>query len=190
MRPCERASRALSAQNRQVSMYPCVPPRVCSGEESMASDKTDTSLFPLAKSNMLAFRRAPDPELDSVRMDPAYRAAKQAADWRDEMLDKNSRTVVGRLIWQMGVTAALALSLLAVLALGKRVYMLEEALTVMLLIAISVAVILILLVVFVLFQAGIRQVFLWLRAGIVRLARLTNGQVPPPDSIIPPSMPR
>jgi hypothetical protein len=122
--------------------------------------------------------------------DPAYRAAKQAADWRGEMLDKNSRTVVGRLIWQMGVTAALALSLLAVLALGKRVYMLEEALTVMLLIAISVAVILILLVVFVLFQAGIRQVFLWLRAGIVRLARLTNGQVPPPDSIIPPSMPR
>ena len=68
MRACEPAPRALYAQNRQVSRYPCVPLRVCSGKESMASDKTDTSLFPLARSNILAFRRAPDPELDSFRM--------------------------------------------------------------------------------------------------------------------------
>ena len=90
----------------------------------------------------------------------------------------------------MGVTVALAFSLLAVLALVKKVYMLEEALVVMLLVALSVAIILLFLVVFVLFQAGIRQAFLLLRTGIVRLTRLTNGPVPPRDSIIPPSMPR
>lgn len=90
----------------------------------------------------------------------------------------------------MGVTTALALSLLAVLALGKRVYMLQEALVGMLLIAISVAAILILLVGFVLFQAGIRQVILWMTTGMSRLARLSHRHVGPPDTILPPPIQR
>jgi hypothetical protein len=162
----------------------------CVLKASRPSDKTDTSLISAARSSILTFRLGPDPEWPSFRTDPDSRAARQAADWRDEMAEKNYRKAVGRLIWQMGVIVALALSLLAVLALGKRVYMLQEALVVMLLIALSVAVILLFLVIFVLFQAGVRQAVLWLKTGIVRLSRLTNGQVSPPDSIIPPSIPR
>jgi hypothetical protein len=90
----------------------------------------------------------------------------------------------------MGVTVALALALLAVLALGKRVYMLQEALVVMLLIAISVAAILIFLVCIVLFQAGIRQVILWMTTGMSRLAKLSNRHVGPPETILPPPVRR
>lgn len=100
------------------------------------------------------------------------------------------RTMVGRMIWQLGMAGVLALSLLAALLLEKKVYMLQEALVVMLLVAVSVAVILLLLVVFVLFQAGIRQAALWLKTGIVRLGKLSHGHVSPPDSIIPPPIPR
>jgi hypothetical protein len=106
------------------------------------------------------------------------------------MLDRNFRTAVGRLIWQMGVAVALALSLLAVLALGKRVYMLQEALVGMLLIAISVAVILILSVGFVLFQAGIRRAVLWIATGMSRLAKLSHRHVGPPETILPPPIQR
>lgn len=90
----------------------------------------------------------------------------------------------------MGVTVALALSLLAVLALGKRVYMLQEALVGMLLIAISVAVILMLSVGFVLFQAGIRRAGLWITTGMSRLAKLSHSHVGPPETILPPPIQR
>jgi hypothetical protein len=139
---------------------------------------------------MQAFRRLPDPELPSFRTDPDFSAARQAADWRDEMPDKKYRTAVGRLIWQMGVTLAVASSLLALLGLGKRIYMLQEALVGMLLIAISVAVILILLVAFVLFQAGIRQSVQWMATGMSRLAKLSHRHVGPPDAILPPPIQR
>jgi hypothetical protein len=139
---------------------------------------------------MPAFGLLLEPGWLSFRTDRDFRAARQAADWRDDMLDRHYRTAVGRLIWQMGVTTALALSLLAVLALGKRVYMLQEALVGMLLIAISVAIILILLVSFVLFQAGIRQVFLWMTAGMSRLAKLSHRHVGPPETILPPPIQR
>jgi hypothetical protein len=106
------------------------------------------------------------------------------------MPNRDYRTAVGRLIWQKGVTVALALSLLAVLAVGKRVYMLQEAFVGMLLIAMSVAAILILLVCFVLFQAGIRQAFLWVAAGMSWLAKLSHRPVGPADSILPPPVQR
>ena len=128
--------------------------------------------------------------MSSPRTDPYFWAAKQTADWRDEMLERNYRTAVGRLIWQMGVTVALALSLLAVLALGKQVYMLQEALVGMLLIAISVAAILILLVGFVLFQAGVRQAILWMTTGMSRLAKLGHRDVGSPETILPPPLQR
>lgn len=90
----------------------------------------------------------------------------------------------------MGVTIVLALSLLAVLALGKRVYMLQEALVGMLLIAISVAIILILLLGFVLFQAGIRQAIQWMTTAMSRLAKLSHRHVGPPETILPPPVQR
>jgi hypothetical protein len=90
----------------------------------------------------------------------------------------------------MGMAGMLSLALGVALVLEKKVYMLQEALVVMLLVAISVAVILLFLVVFVLFQAGIRQAALWLKTALVRLSRLSHGQVSPPDSIIPPPIPR
>lgn len=115
---------------------------------------------------------------------------RRAAHGWDEMLDRTYRTAIGRLIWQLGVTAMLALSLLVVLALGKKVYMVQEALVVMLVIAICVAIILILLVGFVLFQAGVRRAILWMTAGITRLAKLSNRHVGPPGPIIPPPLQR
>jgi hypothetical protein len=139
---------------------------------------------------MPAFGLSPEPGWLSFRTEPDFRAARQAADWRDDMLERNYRTAVGRLIWQMGVTVALALSLLAVLALGKRVYMLQEALVGMLLIAISVTVILILLLGFVLFQAGIRQAIQWMTTGMSRLAKLSHRHVSPPETILPPPVQR
>jgi hypothetical protein len=135
---------------------------------------------------MSAFGLLPEPEWPSFRTDPDFRAARPAADWRDDMLDRHYRTAAGRLIWQMGVTVALAVSLLAVLALGKRVYMLQEALVGMLLIAISVAVILIFSLGFVLFQAGIRQTIQWMATGMSRLAKLSHRHVGPAETILPP----
>lgn len=85
---------------------------------------------------------------------------------------------------------ALALSVLAVLALGKRIYMLQEALVGMLLIAISVAVILMLSVGFVLFEAGIRRAVLWIASGMSRLAKLSHRHVGPPETILPPPVQR
>jgi hypothetical protein len=139
---------------------------------------------------MPAFGLLPEPGWSFLRTDPDFRAARQAADWRDDMLDRHYRTAVGRLIWQMGVALVLALSLVAVLALGKRVYMFQEALVGMLLIAISVAVILILSLCFVLFQAGIRQAFLWMTTGMSRLAKLSHRHVGPPETILPPPVQR
>jgi hypothetical protein len=139
---------------------------------------------------MPTFGLLPEPGWPSFRTEPDFMAARHVADWRDDMLERNFRTAVGRLIWQMGVTVALALSLLAVLALGKRVYMLQEALVGMLLIAISVAVILMLSVGFVLFQAGIRRALLWITTGMSRLARLSHRHVGPPETILPPPVQR
>ena len=84
----------------------------------------------------------------------------------------------------------LALPLLAALALWKRVYMVQEALVVMLLVALTVAIILLLLVGFVLFQAGMRGAILWMTTGIARLAKLSHRPVTPADPIIPPPFQR
>jgi|SRR5580704_1668812 len=106
------------------------------------------------------------------------------------MQNKNYRTTVGRLIWQMGMVLVLALSLLAALALMKRVYMVEEALVVMLVTAILVTSILFLLICFVLFQAGIRQAILWTITVVPSLARFSHRQVTNPHPIIPPPLQR
>ena len=139
---------------------------------------------------MRVFGRLTGRTLPALNTAPDYIAARRAADWRDEMINRSYRTTVGRLIWQLGVAGVLALSLLAMLALVKRVYMVQEALVGMLLIAISVAVVLFLLVGFVLFQAGIRQAILWITTGIARLANLSHRHVTPPDPIIPPPFQR
>jgi hypothetical protein len=85
----------------------------------------------------------------------------------------------------------LALPLVAALALGKIVYFIvQEVLVVMLLTGISVAVVLLLSVVFVLFQEGMRRAALWIKTGILRLAKLSHRQVIPPDPIIQPPLQR
>jgi hypothetical protein len=106
------------------------------------------------------------------------------------MRNKNYRTTVGRLIWQMGMVLVLALSLLVALALMKRVYMVEEALVVMLVTALLVAAILFLLVCFVLFQAGIRQTITWTITVVPSLTRFSHRQVATPNPIIPPPLQR
>jgi hypothetical protein len=112
-------------------------------------------------------------------MDPDCSVARQAADWRDEMSDGSYQTAIARLIWQMGMAAVLALLLLDVLAIGKKVYMLQEVLVVMLLTAISVAVILLLSVAFVLLQEGIRRAFHSAMTGLLRLTGFAPRPVGP-----------
>jgi hypothetical protein len=97
---------------------------------------------------------------------------------------------MGRLIWQMGTAVVLALPLLAALALGKRVYMVQEALVVTLLVAILVAVILLFLVAFVLFQPVVRRSVRWMTNGMARLVRLGHHQVSTSDPIVPPPFQR
>src|SRR5208282_4427419 len=106
------------------------------------------------------------------------------------MPDGTYRTTVGRLIWRTGLAVVLALQLLAVLALGKRVYMVQEALVGMLVIAISVAATLLLLVAFVLFQDGARRAALWMKSGISRFAKLNHRRISPADTILPPPLHR
>jgi hypothetical protein len=139
---------------------------------------------------MGVFGRLTGRTLSALSTAPDCSAARRAADWRDEMTSRSYRTTVGRLIWQLGMATVLALSLLATLALVKRVYMVQEALVGMLLIAISVAVVLFLLVGFVLFQAGIRQAILWITTGTARLAKLSHRHVTPTNPIVPPPFQR
>jgi uncharacterized membrane protein YesL len=102
------------------------------------------------------------------------------------MQNKNHRNTAGRLIWQMGMVLVLALSLLAALAVMKRVYMVQEALIVMFVTALFVAAVLFLLVCFVLFQAGIRQAIQWTITVVPSLARFSHRQVATPSPIVPP----
>jgi len=76
----------------------------------------------------------------------------------------------------MGMAVVLALQLLVVLAIGKKVYMVQEVLVVMLLTAISVAAILLLSVAFVLLQEGIRRASHSAMTGLLRL----TGSAPRP----------
>jgi hypothetical protein len=133
----------------------------------------------------------PGPVVPPFSSDPHNSAAKRAADWHDEMSEESYRTTIGRLIWRMGVAAVLAVLLLAALAFGKMVYfMVQEALVVMLLIAITVVVLWLFLVAFVLFQEGIRRAVLWVKTGIAQLALLSQRRVSPPDPTIPPPLQR
>jgi hypothetical protein len=106
------------------------------------------------------------------------------------MQNKNHRTTVARLTWQMGMVLVLALSLLAALAAMKRVYMVQEALVVMFVTAILVSAILFLLVCFVLFQAGIRRTILWTITVVPSLAKFSHRQVASTNPIIPPPLQR
>lgn len=131
-------------------------------------------------------RTSGGPQSPASHTDPDCKAVKLAVDWCQVMQNKNFRTTVGRLLWQMGMALVLALSLLAALAVMKRVYMVQEAFVVMFVTALLVTAILFLLVCFVLFQAGIRQAILWTIAVIPSLARFSHRQVATPDPIIPP----
>jgi hypothetical protein len=107
------------------------------------------------------------------------------------MSNGSYRTTIGRFIWRMGVAALLAVLLLAALAFGKMVYfMVQEALVVMLLIAITVVALWLFLVAFVLFQEGIRRAVLWTKNGIVRLALLSQRRVGSSEHTIPPPLQR
>jgi hypothetical protein len=165
-------------------------PKVRLNRGGLASDKTDSSL-PLVGG--LACRHSDDWRalncLPCARMQIETLRSEQPIG-RDKMRDKNYRTVVGRLVWQMGMALALALSLLAALALVRKVYMVQEALIVMLLTALSVAVILLLLVGFVLFQAGIRRAILLMTTGAARLAKFSHRHVGATGPIIPPPFQR
>jgi hypothetical protein len=106
------------------------------------------------------------------------------------MQNKNHRTTVGRLIWQMGMALVFALSLFAALAVMKKVYMVQEALVVMFVTALLVAAILFLLVCFVLFQAAISRTILWTITVVPSLARFSHRQVASTNPIIPPPLQR
>ncbi len=82
----------------------------------------------------------------------------------------------------------LSLQVIVMLALGRNVFVAKEALVVILLVAISMAVILLLVVAVFLIHTGIRGGILWMTIGIVWLAELRHRRVSLAHPIIPPPM--
>src|SRR6266705_6551263 len=108
----------------------------------------------------------------------------QTADRRDEMSEGSYRMISGRLVWRIAV-AVLALPLLAALALGEKVYvyMVQEVLVGMLVIVISLAAVLLLRITFIIFQEGMRRFVLWMKTGILQLAKWSYRQASRPNTV-------
>jgi uncharacterized membrane protein len=89
------------------------------------------------------------------------------------MLEKRSyRESIGKKSWRIGVWMLLAILVAAVMRPAAKVYLVQEALAVLLLAAVSSGTILVLGVAFVLIQEGIRRTVQWMKLGYIWLAHL------------------
>jgi hypothetical protein len=73
----------------------------------------------------------------------------------------------------IGVRIMLALLLVAAMGFLMKLYVVQEILAVLLLLAVPTVTILVFGVAFILVQEGVRRAVLWTRTGIVRLASLS-----------------
>jgi membrane protein YdbS with pleckstrin-like domain len=88
------------------------------------------------------------------------------------MPGRNHRESVGKQIWQIGAWIALALLLVGTIRFLTKLYMVQEILLVLLLVAVSTVTILAFAVALILFHEGIRRAALWAKAGVIRHASL------------------
>jgi hypothetical protein len=90
------------------------------------------------------------------------------------MLDSRShRESAGKQTRRFGVWIMLALLLVAAVRLATRLYMVQEILVVLLLLAVSTVTVLGFAVAVILLQEGIRQAALWGKIGLIRLGNLS-----------------
>ena len=94
------------------------------------------------------------------------------------------------LISWIGARILVAALLLGAWQFALKLYLLQEILVVLLLVALSMMGLLVFVVAFVLFQEGVRCAILWGKTGVGRLARLSHRHVNPPESIVHPTLPR
>jgi hypothetical protein len=106
------------------------------------------------------------------------------------MPNSNNRESTRNMIRRPGVRIVLALLLLAAIKFALRLYVVQEVLVVLLLVAITMMTALVFAVAFVLFQEGIRRTVLWARTSVVPPAGLNHGPVGPQGPIVHPTLPR
>lgn len=98
--------------------------------------------------------------------------ATNQPELRHSVLGKTSdRENIERQSWRIGVGIMPAILLVAALRFTAMRYVVQEALVVLFLVAASTGTILVLAVAFVLVREGIRRTVLWMKIGLVRLAR-------------------
>jgi hypothetical protein len=89
------------------------------------------------------------------------------------MLGKTSdRKNIERQSWRIDVGIMPAILLVTALMFKAKRYVVQEALVVLFLVAVSTGTILVLGVAFLLFQEGIRRTVQWTKIGLIRLAHL------------------
>ncbi len=89
------------------------------------------------------------------------------------MLGKASRREsIGKQCWRIGVRNMPGIVLVAALGFTAKRYVVQEALVVLFLVAVSTGTILVLAIAFLLFQEGIRRTVQWTKIGLILLARL------------------
>jgi hypothetical protein len=106
------------------------------------------------------------------------------------MPNSDNRASTRNMIRRPGVRIVLALLLLAAIKFALRLYVVQEVLVVLLLVAITMMTALVFAVAFVLFQEGIRRTVLWTRTSVVPPAALNHGPVGPQGPIVHPTLPR
>jgi hypothetical protein len=96
----------------------------------------------------------------------------------DSMLGRrNYRDNIGKQTWSIGVRIMLALLLVAAMRNATKLYMVQEILVVLFVVAVSMMTIFVLVAAFILFQEGIRRTAHWAKVGIIRFAHLSpQGQ--------------
>jgi hypothetical protein len=104
-------------------------------------------------------------------------ARKSESILRDSMPERKSyQQSIGAQTWRIGVWITLALLVVAAVRALTKLYIVQEILVVLLLLAISTVTILTLAVALILLQEGIRRAALWTKIGLIRLAYLSPPQ--------------
>jgi hypothetical protein len=97
--------------------------------------------------------------------------SKERPKLSDIMLGRSYRKSIGKKPWRIRARIMLALLMVALVAFATNLYMVEEMLVVLLLLAVSTATILVFLIAFIPFHEGIRRTAA--KTGLIRPANLS-----------------
>ena len=111
-------------------------------------------------------------------MSLTFAASRHEADLKDDMpsirsyLESVERQTLG-----IGVRIMLALLLVAAMGFVGKLYVVQEILVVLLLLAIPTVTVFVFVVAFILLQEGVRRAVLWAKSGVLRVVRVVIGFV-------------